>query len=165
VAQPTQTAAPGPSPIATPRGAPTNALPTATGHSGELRLGDTATIGDAEVTVKSATYGLSECEQLLQLPAPQRLAVVPGYEVICLEYDEVRRVLVETPSATPGKRIETKLVDSADEENDREYAVIGVTPDGNGHMTDLFTYRQGRRAVAFIYRDLWTGQEVRWSLE
>jgi hypothetical protein len=166
VAQPTESATPSPSPTAAPQATPTAGLPTAIGHNGELRLGDTATIGDVKVTVKSVTYGLSECEQLLQ-PAPgERLAVDAGYEVICLEYDEdLTAVLAETPTATPSKRYETKLLDSAGEENGRGVFVVGVTPDGMCHSTDTYAYRQGRRAVAFIYRDLWTGEEARWSLE
>jgi hypothetical protein len=166
VAQPTESATPSPSPTAAPQATPTAGLPTAIGHNGELRLGDTATIGDVRVTVKSVTYGLSECKQLLDLASPYRLDVKAGYETICLEWDEDSAAVdMETPTATPGKRHEFRLGDSAGDEEEMGVAQLGVNEDGSVHFTAVFGYRQGRRAVAFIYRDLWTGAEARWSLE
>jgi hypothetical protein len=153
---------------ATPTPTPTATAtpPTPAVHNGELRLGDTATVGDVRVTPTSVTYGLSECKQLLGLSYPMIITVPAGHEIVCLEWDEDDRAVdTETPTATPGKRDEFKVVDSAGDEEEMGAAQFGLNEDGSVHFKGLFAYPQGRHVVAFIYRNLWASEEARWSLE
>jgi hypothetical protein len=135
----------------------------AAAHDGELKLGNAATVGGTRVRVKSVTYGLSECQQQL---GSSDLRVKAGYECICLEWDEEdvpqKEGEMEGLAATPGKRYETIVVDSAGEEH--EGGVFLVTSSGSG-IKATFGIPQARGAVAFIYRDSRTGEEARWSLK
>jgi len=137
------------------------------GSSGELKLGDTATVFGGRATVKSVTYGVSECEQQLGLSGSERLNIQAGYTAICIEYDwesgAEQEVETEGPTATPGQH-ETMLLDSAGEEHEREMLTLSLdtTP---LTMKALFAVQEGRGAVALIFRDLETGEEVRWPLD
>jgi hypothetical protein len=151
--------------------------------NGELKLGDSATIGDERVTVKTVAHGLSECEQQLALPTPERwpittetkgLTIKAGYTATCLEYDwefaAEQEVGTEGPTATPGQRYQAILLDSAGEEHEAEARILtfhlGTTvPASTMNMKAVFAIPEGLRAVAFVFRDSETGEEARWSLE
>jgi hypothetical protein len=143
-------------------------------------LGDTATIGDKRVTLKEVAYGVSECERKLKghgVPPPRISVKLAGYEVVCVVYDEVQLGETEAdlqamPTRDPS--YVDALVDSAGEIHEDAQRIaskelaggdVTVSPGEPTNVVFLFGIPQGRRALAYIFRDSETGEEARWSLK